>query len=83
MLENAWYSVISPENYSTILWKSWNFKEQAAESLKLTAEDMKKNGLIDGIIKEPLGGAPKDMKWQSEQVKKQFLKHRRIIRIES
>ncbi|MGL4631118.1 MAG: carboxyl transferase domain-containing protein, partial [Leadbetterella sp.] len=57
MLENAWYSVISPENCSTILWRTWEYKEQAAEALKLTANDMLKNGLIDGIIPEPLGGA--------------------------
>jgi acetyl-CoA carboxylase carboxyl transferase subunit alpha len=60
MLENAWYSVISPENCSTILWRTWNFKEQAAEALKLTAEDMKGNKLVDGIIPEPLGGAHLD-----------------------
>ncbi len=57
MLENTWYSVISPESCSSILWRSWDFKQQAAEALKLTAKDMKKNGLIDGIIKEPVGGA--------------------------
>ena len=57
MFENSWYSVISPENCSTILWRSWEYKETAAEALKLTAKDMKKNKLIDGIIKEPLGGA--------------------------
>ncbi|MFB9861937.1 acetyl-CoA carboxylase carboxyltransferase subunit alpha [Rufibacter immobilis] len=57
MLENTWYSVISPENCSTILWRSWNYKEQAAEAMKLTAKDMLGNKLIDGIIKEPLGGA--------------------------
>ncbi len=57
MLENSWYSVISPENCSTILWRSWDFKEKAAESLKLTAEDMYKLNLVDEIIKEPLGGA--------------------------
>ncbi len=57
MLENSWYSVISPENCSTILWRSWEYKEQAAEALKLTGTDMLKNGLIDKIIKEPLGGA--------------------------
>ena len=57
MLENAWYSVISPENCSTILWGSWEHKEKAAEALKLTAKHMKKIGLIDEIIKEPLGGA--------------------------
>ncbi len=57
MLENAWYSVISPENCSTILWRTWNFKEQAADALKLTSKDMLGNGLVDGIIPEPLGGA--------------------------
>lgn len=57
MLENTWYSVISPESCSSILWRSWDFKEQAAEALKLTADHMFEFGLIDGIIKEPLGGA--------------------------
>lgn len=57
MLENTWYSVISPESCSSILWRSWDYKEVAAEALKLTANDMLKNKLIDGIIKEPLGGA--------------------------
>ncbi|MEY2794028.1 MAG: Acetyl-CoA carboxylase [Bacteroidota bacterium] len=57
MMENTWYSVISPESCSSILWRSWNYKEQAAEALKLTASDMLENGLIDGIIPEPLGGA--------------------------
>jgi len=60
MLENTWYSVISPESCSSILWRSWEFKEQAAESLKLTAKDMKKMKLVDKIIKEPLGGAQTD-----------------------
>ncbi|RZV67036.1 MAG: acetyl-CoA carboxylase carboxyltransferase subunit alpha [Flavobacteriaceae bacterium] len=60
MLENTWYSVISPESCSSILWRSWEFKEQAAESLKLTATDMKKLKLVDEIIKEPLGGAHND-----------------------
>ncbi len=57
MLENSWYSVISPENCSTILWRNWDHKVEAADCLKLTANDMLKNKLIDGIIKEPLGGA--------------------------
>lgn len=57
MLENTWYSVISPENCSTILWRSWDHKEEAAEKMKLTSSDMKKLGLIDEVIKEPLGGA--------------------------
>ncbi len=60
MLENTWYSVISPESCSSILWRSWEFKEQAAEALKLTATDMKKQQLIDEIVKEPLGGAHSD-----------------------
>ena len=60
MLENTWYSVISPESCSSILWRSWDFKEQAAEALKLTPNDMKKNKLIDKIILEPLGGAHRD-----------------------
>ena len=57
MLNNAWYSVISPENCSTILWRSWDYKEIAADALKLTATDMKGLGLVDEIIKEPIGGA--------------------------
>ena len=57
MLENTWYSVISPESCSSILWRSWNFKEQAADALKLTSTDMRKNGLVDDVIIEPLNGA--------------------------
>ncbi len=57
MLENTWYSVISPESCSSILWRSWDYKIDAANALKLTSADMKKNGLIDCVIKEPLGGA--------------------------
>ena len=57
MLENSWYTVISPENCSTILWRSWNFKEKAAEELKLTSDYMSQFGLVDGIVREPLGGA--------------------------
>ncbi len=60
MLENTWYSVISPESCSSILWRSWEYKEQAAEALKLTATDMKKQKLVDEIVKEPLGGAHSD-----------------------
>ncbi|HNQ26516.1 MAG TPA: acetyl-CoA carboxylase carboxyltransferase subunit alpha [Aquaticitalea sp.] len=60
MLENTWYSVISPESCSSILWRSWEYKEQAAEALKLTAPDMKKQHLVDDIVKEPLGGAHTD-----------------------
>jgi acetyl-CoA carboxylase carboxyl transferase subunit alpha len=60
MLENCWYSVISPESCSSILWRSWDYKEQAAEALKLTAPDLLKQKIIDRIIPEPLGGAHKD-----------------------
>jgi acetyl-CoA carboxylase carboxyl transferase subunit alpha len=57
MLENTWYSVISPESCSSILWRSWDFKEKASNVLKLTSADMLQNKLIDGVIKEPVGGA--------------------------
>jgi acetyl-CoA carboxylase carboxyl transferase subunit alpha len=57
MLENTWYSVISPESCSSILWRSWDFKEKAADALKLTSTDMKNNGLVDEVIQEPLNGA--------------------------
>jgi acetyl-CoA carboxylase carboxyl transferase subunit alpha len=57
MLENTWYSVISPESCSSILWRSWDYKEKAADALKLTSTDMKKNGLVDEVINEPLNGA--------------------------
>ncbi|HCX22110.1 MAG: acetyl-CoA carboxylase carboxyl transferase subunit alpha [Flammeovirgaceae bacterium] len=75
MMENTWYSVISPESCSSILWRSWDYKEQAAEALKLTAKDMLSNKLIDGIIKEPLGGAHTDMKASSAELKKEIMKH--------
>lgn len=75
MLENTWYSVISPESCSSILWRSWNFKETAAAALKLTSDDMMGNGLIDGIIKEPLGGAHNNQKETFEKVKQEILKH--------
>src|ERR1700761_4328169 len=75
MLENSWYSVISPENCSTILWRTWNFKETAAEALKLTATDMLGNKLIDGIIQEPLGGAHKNPAAAYEFVKTAIKKH--------
>jgi acetyl-CoA carboxylase carboxyl transferase subunit alpha len=75
MLENSWYSVISPENCSAILWRSWDYKEQAAELLKLTSKDMHGLKLIDGIIKEPLGGAHTDMKAMAEEVKRVILEN--------
>ncbi|PKP13973.1 MAG: acetyl-CoA carboxylase carboxyl transferase subunit alpha [Bacteroidetes bacterium HGW-Bacteroidetes-3] len=74
MMENTWYSVISPESCSSILWRSWEHKEEAAEALKLTAEDMKKQKLIDGIIKEPLGGAHFDRETAFNEVEKTIVK---------
>ena len=73
MLNNAWYSVISPENCSTILWRNWDYKETAADSLKLTANDMKKNKLVDRIIKEPLSGAHSDPDAIYKSVKKEII----------
>jgi len=75
MLEHAWYSVISPENCSTILWRNWDHKVQAAEALKLTSTDMLKNKLIDGVIKEPLGGAHNEKEVAFENVKQAILKN--------
>lgn len=74
MLENTWYSVISPESCSSILWRSWEYKEQAAEALKLTAKDMKKMKLVDQIIKEPLGGAHTDREKTFASVKDAIVK---------
>lgn len=74
MMENTWYSVISPESCSSILWRSWEYKEQAAEALKLTAKDMLKYKLIDGLIKEPIGGAHTDMKAAAKELKSTILK---------
>ena len=73
MLENTWYSVISPESCSSILWRSWDFKEQAAEALKLTATDMLGNKLVDGIVAEPLGGAHTDVPTMIETLKNTIL----------
>lgn len=75
MLENTWYSVISPESCSSILWRNWKYKEQAAEALKLTAADMLENNLIDGIIKEPLGGAHTDFNTMVNTLKEHIFKH--------
>jgi acetyl-CoA carboxylase carboxyl transferase subunit alpha len=74
MLENTWYSVISPESCSSILWRSWEHKEKAAEALKLTAPDMLKNGLIDGVIPEPLGGAHNDTNEMYSRIKDELTK---------
>ncbi len=75
MLENTWYSVISPESCSSILWRSWEYKEQAAEALKLTATDMKKLKLIDEIVREPSGGAHTNREKTFETVKNKIAKH--------
>ena len=74
MLENTWYTVISPESCSSILWRSWEYKEAAAEALKLTSNDMKRLKLIDGIIKEPLGGAHSDREKTYKSVEVAILK---------
>lgn len=74
MMEHTWYSVISPESCSSILWRSWDHKEKAAEALKLTSTDMLGNGLIDGIIPEPLGGAHQDPAKAAANLKEQLLK---------
>jgi acetyl-CoA carboxylase carboxyl transferase subunit alpha len=73
MLENTWYSVISPESCSSILWRSWEYKEQAAQALKLTASDMTELKLIDGVIPEPLGGAHTDVPKMVDEIKKVIL----------
>ncbi|MDA7764372.1 acetyl-CoA carboxylase carboxyltransferase subunit alpha [Flavobacteriaceae bacterium] len=73
MLENTWYSVISPESCSSILWRSWEHKEEAADALKLTSKDMLKNKLIDKIIKEPLGGAHFDREETFKTIRKELL----------
>jgi len=74
MLENTWYSVISPESCSSILWRSWDYKEQAAEALKLTAEDMLGFGIIDEIVKEPHGGAHSSPEEMAKSLKRQLKK---------
>jgi len=80
MLENTWYSVISPESCSSILWRSWDYKERAAEVLKLTSGEMFKNQLIDGIIKEPLGGAHQDPVAMAATLKKQLVKDLKALK---
>ncbi len=79
MLEHTWYSVISPESCSSILWRSWDFKERAAASLMLTADDMFKNKLIDGIIQEPLGGAHQDPAKMAATLKDQIIQDLDIL----
>jgi acetyl-CoA carboxylase carboxyl transferase subunit alpha len=75
MLENTWYSVISPESCSSILWRSWDFKEKAAEALKPTAHDLLKFGIIDGIVKEPVGGAHSNPEEMAKTLKRTIIKN--------
>ena len=75
MMQYSWYSVISPESCSSILWRNWEHKEDAANALKLTPKDMLKNKIIDGIIEEPLGGAHYDSKQACENLKKSILQN--------
>ncbi len=79
MLENTWYSVISPESCSSILWRSWDYKQQAAETLKLTAKDMLGFGIIDGIVQEPLGGAHYNPEGMAKLLKKHIKKQLKEI----
>ena len=79
MLENCWYSVISPESCSSILWRSWDYKEQAAEALKLTATDLLEQKIIDRIIPEPLGGAHKNSKQAAENLKSALLEELAVL----
>jgi len=79
MLENTWYSVISPENCSTILWRTWDYKETAAEALKLTPDHMLEFGLIEDIVKEPLGGAHKDPEKMAKTLKAHIVKQLKEI----
>ena len=79
MMENSWYSVISPENCSTILWRSWDYKVEAASALKLTSKDMASLKLVDGVIREPLGGAHSDREATFETVQKVILKELKVL----
>ena len=80
MLEYAWYSVISPESCSSILWRSWEYKEQAAEALQLTAPDLKKQGIIDDIVPEPLGGAHRDHQQMASILKETLLQELKALK---
>lgn len=79
MAENSWYSVISPESCSSILWRSWNFKEQAAEALRLTAQDLLEQKIIDRIVPEPLGGAHRDPEGMAETLKAMLVEELRAL----
>ncbi|HEX7367762.1 MAG TPA: acetyl-CoA carboxylase carboxyltransferase subunit alpha [Pelobium sp.] len=80
MLEHTWYSVISPESCSSILWRSWDFKEKAAECLKLTSDNMLANGLIDGIIEEPMGGAHQNPEQMCKTIKEKLLNDLKLLK---
>ncbi|MCA0445812.1 MAG: acetyl-CoA carboxylase carboxyltransferase subunit alpha [Bacteroidetes bacterium] len=80
MMENTWYSVISPESCSSILWHSWDYKEQAAEALKLTAQDLLDQGLIDRIVEEPLGGAHHDPAEAAKNLKKAITEEIKLLK---
>ena len=80
MLENAWYSVIAPESCSSILWRSWEYKEQAAEALKLTAPDLLEQGVIDRILPEPIGGAHRNPKMMAQTLKDTILEELKLLR---
>ena len=79
MMEFTWYSVISPESCSSILWRSWDYKEKAADALKLTSKDLLKQKIIDGIIKEPLGGAHNDPNTAAKKLKKKIIEELDIL----
>jgi acetyl-CoA carboxylase carboxyl transferase subunit alpha len=79
MLQYTWYSVISPESCSSILWRTWDYKERAAEALKLTAEDMFENKLVDGIIPEPIGGAHHNPAQMAETIKNKIIEDLAIL----
>ena len=83
MLENTWYSVISPESCSSILWRSWEHKEKAADALKPTPQDLLKLGIIDGIVKEPLGGAHSQPEEMAKLLKKTIIKELKVLLAQS
>ncbi len=80
MFENAWYSVISPESCSSILWRNWEYKEQAAEALKLTAPDLLEQGVIDRIIPEPMGGAHRNLQIMAQTLKNTLLEELKALK---
>ncbi|MEK7748547.1 MAG: acetyl-CoA carboxylase carboxyltransferase subunit alpha, partial [Bacteroidota bacterium] len=80
MFENAWYSVIAPESCSSILWRSWDYKEQAAEALKLTAPDLMEQGIVDRVVPEPLGGAHRNHQESANTLKKILIEELRVLK---